>query len=162
MIKFLYAHTYLQDAYCQRGTATFFNKVIMLFQLMLVMLIYIFPLLNILYILFGNTNLVNGRFWYLGWLHLLGFPLHLQNPHWSFANTRVFVLYIWIISLYWLTQSMLARVYESFCALYYFIMDCIIIFPSLNLISLSTFLFRTLLGYSGPEKQRLAHALIQR
>ena len=63
-----------------------------------------------------------------------------------FANTYLSYIYI---SYSQLTQSMLARELKPSCALYWFFWDYILTFPSLNSISLSDFLFRTLLGYSG-------------
>ena len=69
---------------------------------------------------------IHGRFFHLGWLWPLWFSLHLLNPYCSFAKARVFtLLYIWMISWSWLTQSMLAREHESFCSPYWLILDYI-------------------------------------
>ena len=94
------------------------------------MLIYMF-LLSItvnFYILFGNLNLMSGSFRHLGWQQSLAVWLHvlnsyLLNPYCSFADAKIFTLLcIWIILWFWLTQSVLARGHECFCALYYFIL----------------------------------------
>ena len=77
----------------------------------------------------------------------LGFPLDLQKPYCSFADARAFVLmYVWMTSWSSLTQNMPIRGHKSFCALYWFVLDYMSMFPGLHLISFSTFPFRTTLG----------------
>ena len=112
-----------------------FNQEITLFLLISRMLIYLSLLLNItitFYILFGNTNLISGRFFLLGWLWPLGFSPCSLNPYCSLATTGVFVLFIWIISGPWHSLSMLTREFYPFCALYCFVLDYILFFASLE------------------------------
>ena len=83
----------------------------------------------------------------MGFLQPLCFSFHLLNPHCSFADARFAMLkYIrWYPGPDSL-KSMLARGNKSSCALYWFILDYIIIFPSQAFISLDTFPFYNNIG----------------
>ena len=93
------------------------------------------------YIVFGNTNLISGRFCHLGCPQSLGFSLQLLNPYCSFADTSVFMLYIWIISLFWLAQGMPAREHEPYFTLFWFALDYTLFLPSQIFVIISIFLF---------------------
>ena len=121
---------YLPRCLLFKRCCTLYNKVIMLSPLIFSMLIYIFLLFHIITfcILFGEINLISGRFCLFGMLQPLGFSLHLLNPHSSIASI-VFVLFIRIISLYWLTLSRRDR-RANFFLCSPFILDYILIFHS--------------------------------
>ena len=109
------------------------------------MFICIFPLLSItiiLYVLFGNTSHINDRFCLLGWLQPLGYSPDPLHPYYSLAVARVCIIsYTWKIYWFKLTPSILAKELELSCAVFWFILDCILIFPSLNSILHRSFLF---------------------
>ena len=93
----------LSDRYC-----FLFNKEIMLIQLISSILIYtilFFSLTITFYALFGNTNLISGRFCLFGWLQPLGFLTHLLNPYCSFAIKRVLCVIIYLDDILVLTFS---------------------------------------------------------
>ena len=155
-----------------------FNRVNMFLLLISRILIYISLLLSITIafsILFGHSNLISERFCHLGWLWPLRFPPHSLNQYCSIAITRVFMLlFIWMISWSLLALSMLERELKPFCAVYWFVLDYILIFPSLNFVSYSNFLFGgewvwdildmpvSLLSENLLKIQKLAHAFLQR
>ena len=79
--------------------------------------------------LFGNTNLISGRFCILDWLWPLEFYLFSLNPDCPFAITRVYVLlFTWMISWSFLNPSMLARKFILYCAIFLFVLVYILIF----------------------------------
>ena len=70
----------------------------MVSPLMFKMLIYLFLLFSIITafcIVFGKINLISGKFCPLGLLQPHGFSLHLLNLCCSFADVRVFQLFLY-------------------------------------------------------------------
>ena len=119
-----------------------FKKEIMFFLLILRMLIYIFLLLNITVIftvcLATQTASVESSCLF-GWIWPLGFAPHSLNLYCSYAITRVYMLlYTW--KIYWslLTPGMLTRELRLSCAVFWFILDYILIFQIQNSISHSS------------------------
>ena len=93
---------------------TLFNGEISLFLLISRMLIYMFILLSItitFYGLFGNTNLVSGRFCHFGWLWALGFSTHSLTPSVPLLS-QGFVIY-YLLGLYNGSYSLQACWQES-------------------------------------------------
>ena len=115
------------------------------------MLVFIFLLLSItiiFYISFGKMNLISGKFIF----QLAQTPkafTSLTYLYCFFVNTRVFLLlYIWMISWFWLILHVWARGHILFGASDWFILDYTLIFPNLNYVLLSTLFSRTVFGYS--------------
>ena len=98
--------------------------------------------------------------------------LHILNQYCSSAVTRVcMLLFTWMISRSLLTPSVLARKLKLSCSVFWFILDYILIFPSMN--SISQFSSFGLCWNSVDmsaflpldkciEAQQLAHAFLQR
>ena len=116
------------------------SMVIMPFPLIYRMLIYMFPLLNIIivfYVLFGIMCLISGRFYLLGLPQPLGF-LHLcPNLFCSFAIAKVcLLLSIWMTTWSLFTLSGQVRGHTLFCVPCWSIWIYISIFPSRTFASL--------------------------
>ena len=105
--------------------------------------ILIFLLLRITVSLLDKINLINGEFCHLGWPQSLRFSLHILIPYHCFVNARVFILlYIWMASWSQFTLSMQVRGHNILYS-YWFILGNTLFFQSLNFISPSAFVFRT-------------------
>ena len=118
-------------------SGSLFSMVIMLSPLISRMLIYIFLLLSIIiifYDLFGTIHYISGWFCLLGWLQPLGFSQPSLNLSCSFAIARGSILLsIWMTSWSWFALSGQVRGLAHF---YWFILDYILLFPSLTFTSL--------------------------
>ena len=125
-------------------SGSLFSVVIMLSTLISRMPIYVFLLLSII-VIFLQFVWHNAPYQWkvlpFGLATALRFSQPSLNLSCSFATERVSVLSIWITSLCWFTLSRQARGLTHFCVLYWFTLDCILIFPSLNFTSLRLFVF---------------------
>ena len=79
-----------------------------------------------------QNNLYEGMVLPFGWQQSLGISLHLLNPYCSFTDTRDILVPI--------HSKYAGKRTQSFYAPYRFVMGYILIFASLNLALLSTFL----------------------
>ena len=124
---------------------TLFIKVIDFFLLIQRMLIHISILLSINSIIFIAclaTHTFHCRVLLLGLLQSLGFSLHSLNPDCSFADARVCMLkYIGWYPGPDLLKACWQEGMNPFVLSISFILDYILIFPSLDFISLCTFPF---------------------
>ena len=121
------------------------SRVILLFPLIYKMLIYMFPLLNIIvifYVLFGTMCLISGKFYLLGLPQPLGFLHPSQNLFCSFAIAKVCILlFIWMTSWSLFALSGQVRGHTCFCVPCWSVLVYTSIFPSQTFASLSPLLF---------------------
>ena len=127
------------------------SRVILSFPLIYRMLIYMFPLLSIIfifYVLFGIMCLISGRFYLFGLPQPLGFLHPSQNLFCSFAIAKVCILLsIWMTSWSLFALSRQVRGHACFCVPCWSILVYTSIFPSHTFASLSPLLFWVVLGY---------------
>ena len=129
----------LLRTYYLTGKATYSIRRLQFFLLISRILTYIFLLLSItitFYTFFDTTNLINGMFLpFMGWLQPLRFPPH-SLIHTIYSPSQGFACYYYLDHILVPTHLKYAsKRARTFLAIFQFVLDYILILPSLNSIS---------------------------